>query len=723
MAEVTGTIGNDQVELKNAATESTLRALLGEMQKMTGSIIQSNKGNTGGTGPGAALAQAAGGAKGLAGAAASAVTKLHPLARAASILGGLLGDLAASASKTLGNLVDFGEGLINGKGRVSDLMGAFKDLPLGLGAVAGMFQKIMQIQEQELDTYRTLVTNGVSFGGQLGELRLTALSLGMSLDEFAGFVKKNSDAFYMMGGTVNEGAQRFVKLGRALKDSNIGSELLGMGFTFEQLQSNAAEYIRVTGGRTAKEMQNTDALIRSAGNYMKELDLMAQITGKSREEIEKQLQEQAKNAAWQNYLSTLDEKGREKANAALLESLTKGGKGAADALQAKMLGLPNLSEEGQLFEALGGKARYAIDAYADAIKDNKKDLDDVHRATGQLVVGLSDEGEKFGTQFGGALLAQGDAVGKFTAAALNANTEIKNKGVKNAEDYKVKVIDAAAAEQKKRAASEAAQAAESEKQFKQLAESLYAALLPAIKELAPTIRKLATEFGEFAKNHMEDLKSALHKVAHFVSNMFSASGRQENIDDISKFIADVVKGIFKNLFGPSAEDLQAQGQQKKEARVQNKVNDAMWKNMAAEQLATTNPNATTADINALAEKLKQEAASKGEGRANTTVGATGNLFENFGSGKTMTLHGIEGVFKPEQIGYMLAEQSKAELTEVKKSITAAAASGGLNVDSLVTELQTLNKQTAEMIRYLRLTHDETRQFVPSIRSLYGNLYV
>jgi hypothetical protein len=222
---------------------------------------------------------------------------------------------------------------------------------------------------------------------------------------------------------------------------------------------------------------------------------------------------------------------------------------------------------------------------------------------------------------------------------------------------------------------------------------------------------------------MEDLKSALHKVAHFVSNMFSASGRQENIDDISKFIADVVKGIFKNLFGPSAEDLQAQGQQKKEARVQNKVNDAMWKNMAAEQLATTNPNATTADINALAEKLKQEAASKGEGRANTTVGATGNLFENFGSGKTMTLHGIEGVFKPEQIGYMLAEQSKAELTEVKKSITAAAASGGLNVDSLVTELQTLNKQTAEMIRYLRLTHDETRQFVPSIRSLYGNLYV
>ena len=48
-------------------------------------------------------------------------------------------------------------------------------------------------------------------------------------------------------------------------------------------------------------------------------------------------------------------------------------------------------------------------------------------------------------------------------------------------------------------------------------------------------------------------------------------------------------------------------------------------------------------------------------------------------------------------------------------------SNALN-ENLVKELQQLNKQTTEMIRFLRMNVDETRLTVSGIRGLSGNLY-
>ena len=551
MAEVTGTIGSESVELNNAATEQTLRALLNTVQRQNQYILQNQKALNqiafnsakGATGAGTAGAkEAKEAAKGLENVAEGAVetaAKLNPLAKGAMILGGVVGDLAASAFKTVGNLTSFAGTLIDGQGSLSGFYASLKDLPLGLGLVAGLFEKIAKMQEEELEQYRKLTDAGINFGGQLNQIRQSALSLGLSMDQFSTILAKNNDVLNLMGGSVNDGAKSFVRLAKELRDSPVGKELRALGFTSEQATEGLANYIRVTGGRNAEELKNSKALTESAGQYMKQLDMMAQLTGKSREAMEKELQEQSKNAAWQSYLNTLDEKGRAKAMASLQAALAKGGKGAADALQSRLLGLPPLTEEAQIFESMAGKAADALGDYVDVVKDGNKGIGDVNKATAKFVVGLAEEGKKIGPNFGAALIQAGGAVGQFASLSLAAQTELRDKGIKTQEDYE-NYMNRVIADGKKREESAAAQAAESEKALKDMANSIYGALQPAIAALTPIVNDLANQFMDFVKDNLPEIKEALTKLAQFIKefaeNLFSQEGRDKIVNDMAYYI-------------------------------------------------------------------------------------------------------------------------------------------------------------------------------------------
>ena len=74
--------------------------------------------------------------------------------------------------------------------------------------------------------------------------------------------------------------------------------------------------------------------------------------GMNESEGKKAMDEAKANQAYQEYLLTLDEEGKKKANAAMLEANAKGGKGAMDALTSQLLGLPPMTKAAQEFTAL-----------------------------------------------------------------------------------------------------------------------------------------------------------------------------------------------------------------------------------------------------------------------------------------------------------------------------------------------------------------------------------
>ena len=547
MAEVTGSIGSEQVELNNAATEATLRAMLAALNRQTNAIVNMSK-SSGGSGGGAntqatqastkATQQQTQATKEETAATNEATASMSKFAKGAMILGGIIGDLVGGVAKTASNLTDFAGGLMDGKGGLSDFYGSLKDLPLGLGIVAGLFQKIAQMQEAELETYRTMTKAGVNFGGQLNAIRQNALDLGLTLDQFGKLMADHGKDFANMGGSANDGAVAFTKVAKTLRDSKAGEELRALGYTSEETADKMANYITMTGGRTADQMKNTKGLAEASARYMVELDQLSSLTGESKEALEKQMQEQAADAAWQNYLQTLDEKGREKATKALQESLATGGKGAGDALKNKLAGIP-LTEAGGMFMSMAQKANAAQDDQVRAVKDGTKGLDDVRKASAGMAVGLKKDSETIGRTTLSSLTQEGGARGELSNAMLKNENNLNNKKINSVEDYN-KNMEHIAAEEKARSNSAAAAAAESEKAFKDMGAAIYGALQPALAMLTPMVNDLAQSFMEMVKNNMPAIKEALTTLVTFVTNfakdLFSEEGRKKIINDIAYYM-------------------------------------------------------------------------------------------------------------------------------------------------------------------------------------------
>jgi len=241
-------------------------------------------------------------------------------------------------------------------------------------------------------------------------------------------------------------------------------------------------------------------LSAAAGNYLNELDELAQITGKSREQQEQALKEASANQAYQAYLLTLDEKGREKAQIAMAEAMAKGGKGATEALQSRLLGLPPITKAAQEFEAVAPKMAAANRKMADAVGDASKGVADVKRAGGELGLAANQTKKDLGDT-GKALIMQGGSFSGTMGAIFGTANRNAQQGIETMEDVEKQ---RAAIEEKRKAReeSEANDMSEAMRGFKELGAELWNVFSP----LLTAVSKVASWMGSLAGFLAEGLK-------------------------------------------------------------------------------------------------------------------------------------------------------------------------------------------------------------------------
>jgi hypothetical protein len=568
MAQVTGTIGTEQVELNNAATEATLVAILNTLIRQNQYILSSlksvnqivtntNKGSAGGKGTGAqpttqAQTQNTQAQNQNTQATMAVVKSLSPLAKTAMVVGGVLGDLAASALKTVGNLTDFAGQMLDGTSKVSGLFTAFKDLPLGLGLVAGLFGKLAEMQEANLTAFRDLTKVGVNFGGDLDKIRLQALAAGLTLTEYSAVVSANSEAIASMGANADKGAMAFNSINKSLTTGGLGKELLSLGYGFKDINELTANYVKVNGGLTEAQKKDYKGVAASVANYGKELDIMARLTGKSREALEKQQEEMTQDVNFKSYLNGLDVKERDNANAALRLAMESGGKGAADALKAKLMGLPPLTEEAQLYLATMKKGSQSIEDFYKIVKNGKSVQENqiaLDKVFGQAIAGNIKDLKGFET-----VLRAGGMSGDKFASTMKGVQEKVILYQQQGKTEEAAITMAISEERKKQidlSKSGAASAIASEQALKALGAELMGALLPVFKLLTPIINNLAQGFMSFVKDNMPQIRHALQEFADymdkFVKNMFTEEGRAKIANDIGFYFKLLMIDIKKNV--------------------------------------------------------------------------------------------------------------------------------------------------------------------------------
>lgn len=722
MAEVFGSIGSEHVELNNAATEATLKLLLQ-------ASLATTKGQKDAI---AALAQKAGLDKT---SVENTNSQISKLGTAAFKVGAAYGGLSVATdvlTQKFSGIVDVAGKLASGAGQASDIFSSISKVGGPIGLVASGMAKLAKFQEDQLKNYQQLTNSGISFGGSLTDLRLAASTAGMTMDSFSKILTKNAENLTKLGGTANDGALAFKKLSANLYSSETGKELRSLGYTSEQAAEGLINYMALSGGRSKAELADTDRQVKATGAYLLELDELAQITGKSREEQEKKLKKEMEEADFQLFLSTKSEAER----VAITNSMTRAtalyGQAGADIVKAQAMGVAVQGESGKRLTALSSGT-------ADSIKNDleirKQYGNDTAKLNANEIQGRRSNVADMG-RFAGAVGSYGGAFkGAEDSVRLSAKDKLLgDKGI--ADQY-----NAIATERAARETSQATAAAESQKAINLMGQSIMNNLLPVIAAILPIfntfVQVVSAAVVWFTKipGAMTGLTIAVgllttaflvlktQQALAYANELRRTGGRKLGTPGAPMIVQEVGGGLGGGGGGGSNGKLGKLGKLGKFGKIAGGLGSVLG------GLA----------LDYAGDKLKESGHEKlgagaDIGSAAATGAGLGMMLGPMGAGVGAVLGGAYGLYqnwdtlfggKGNEIAKPAADAAKSAVP-----ITASVDSGAVSsavvaanpTESLLRQLELLNKQTADIVRFMRDTTENTRNTVSATKALNGNLY-
>ena len=255
-------------------------------------------------------------------------------------VGGLLGSV-------VGGFTGLAKEFVNGGNNLSDFS---QHIPI-VGGLLGSFAGYI---DNTVSTFRTLSATGAAFGNDMMETRRSAAQMGLSLDEFAGLISNNASNLSALGGSVTLGAERFKKMNDNIKKSGDFAALKNMGFTVEEVNEGMGDYIDLQRRMGTLQGKSTAELASGSADYLRQIDLLAKVTGKTREEAEKALREQATDAAIRGMMNQFKEGSEELANFRTSLGIIDEVGGAAGAAMKDLLdGMPSGPETAQFLNMMG----------------------------------------------------------------------------------------------------------------------------------------------------------------------------------------------------------------------------------------------------------------------------------------------------------------------------------------------------------------------------------
>jgi len=721
MAEVTGSIGSEEVVLNNAATEATLRLILQASLATTKAQKEAIK----------ELATKSG-------LDPKIVEQMNTNAKQSSgmfsnlsTVGWQTADKIRTLDRSISPLVD---NLTKGTATLGNVFGAFEAMPGILGVFATALKRVSDFQDENMKMYQQVSTSGVNFGGSLTQLRQAALSTYMTLDQFSSMMKNNGEVFAKMGGTVNQGAKSFVKASNTLLSSDAGNNLRALGYTTEEVNQGMLNYISLTGGRNRQEMQDTAALTKGTTLYLEELDQLAQITGKSREEQQKKLKEEMEEAEFQLFLASKSKEERELIEQNVKRATSLYGKGGADIAKASAMGVAVQGEAGKKLTALSGQT-------ADSIKRDL-DLRRTYGAKSQEVQDNEIKGRQSNARDLGRLAG---AVGSYSGV-LKGNEDAVKLAAKDriAGEQAIKEqYSEAAKETAERKESEAKDAAKSQQAIQEFGQAIMKLIAPIVQVLTPVVNALATIITKVVKGFdiitfgFGGFVIALGAAVLAINNFTAAKTAEAAKDAASGGLGDLLDKTGKGDKPPKGGG-GAGGTVKRFLKSPSVIGTVLSGLMLASDLSDIKKQEKEGTISKEeANKAKGGAWGEAAGSAvGTALGASiGSLFFGIGAAPGAIIGSILGSMVVGSLGKTAGERlgsdskKAADGAIVSKATNITAGEAGPEIispikyfNNLQSELETLNKQTMEMIRYMKETAEYTRRTHDATKSLGGDLF-
>jgi len=215
----------------------------------------------------------------------------------------LVGDTVSlvieSAGKALSGVGVSVAGFGVNTGRASEAIAGFVDA----GAKLAFAEAKIQIERAQkyIDLYNELSKSGMAFGGNIEQMRQTALRGGLALDSFQRYVAASSQQLVLLGGDIQAGADRALQFGKILRDNN--PKLLAMYGSFDALMTATTDYIALQAAYGIDTRNLTREQTEGAREYLINQKELSALTGKNVDQLKKEQDERANMAAYQRAMA------------------------------------------------------------------------------------------------------------------------------------------------------------------------------------------------------------------------------------------------------------------------------------------------------------------------------------------------------------------------------------------------------------------------------------
>jgi hypothetical protein len=455
------------------------------------------------------------------------------------------------------------------------------------------------------DSLRTASQNGVYVGQNLGLYDKAVLGSRMSLAEMNDVVKHSNQSLNGLAGNMDKSALTYLKIAKDVQDNPLTYNLAATGMGLEEFNK-----ITLTSASMKKNLDLSSAagqrsVIESSMAMAVEFDNVARLTGKSRTQMQKEMDEFAQKTSTKLLMATLTPEQQDavtqtkaiaqaygKSTERVAEIIATGGPRSAEESKQVAATDPrvrSLLEQLSKVEGSGPEAaerrkqiKAQLDLEAERIASNKEDL--------KTKVSLARSGDK-----------QAELIAENTADMLTAGQRVQADRIA-ADKAGLSLQEYRNQQEKATAASRTGTGTKEEQ----------AAAAPA-----RTI------------NQAEILTKDMSK------------GVAEGFDTLNKKLGGTIRGfdgLNKVLRPYTGGELKGYGE-----KILNSAESSA-------RVDTTKSSNVPADM--------QNMIPKSDGRADGSFGAVGKFMEDFGAGKPMMLHGKEGVVTEKQFNSLFGDMSK-----------------------------------------------------------------
>jgi len=187
----------------------------------------------------------------------------------------------------------YNQSLTAGANAIDSFAAKFGIIGAVVGTLATSIAKYVTAVNEQSDklfgTYQQLSKVGAAGAGGLKEVFDNLHQFGYTLkdlDQFANSIKANAETLALYNGTVNQGTKAFAQVTQGFKDSGLQTQFRLMGLSIADINQGIAGYQRIQVLSGSTQRKTTAELVQGSAEYIKQLDLIAKLTGKSAESIQ-----------------------------------------------------------------------------------------------------------------------------------------------------------------------------------------------------------------------------------------------------------------------------------------------------------------------------------------------------------------------------------------------------------------------------------------------------